>query len=630
MVIQIYHTYLGEPTRVVRKRSIDQKMRIHVHFDPETIPQLDAKLKNIIEKELIPKSVEYFKNTLKVRSVKAPIRLQRTCNGTVYYRTDDPIHRHYCVGACDEAPTCGPVKIPAEHLTGCYRMDGDKPIKKGSDGAGVNTDFILYVSAKKPASCGTRLKAFASCCQLEHALDRPVAGYVNICPQTIALAGVVHLQASVLATVKHEIYHALGFSRGLFGYYRDKDGSPVTKRNKSSGRPPVKDGKTIWSSNITKIFERKGWKNVTMLVTPTVVREARRHFGCATLEGAELEDQGGSGTKISHWEKRVFENEAMTGIVTQNAVFSRVTLALMEDTGWYRVNYKMAEPLLHGYGKGCDFAKKSCKEYMQIKTNASQSLSPYCDVWGLKRLDKLTCTHERKAVAYCSLQKSNKIIDSKYQPFTSIDGVNASDIPSYGGAVVIADYCPFLRNLKRYIASDKVGDSQCAFPDNQIADDRNYLRELYSSGSVCLRHKEKWAMQRTGSSAKTYTTMFGGGCYKINCASEESGGLTVYVDEIKYECKTEGQELSVVSSRKLYTYTGVIICPPYKEVCVAIRAEVIAVSISIQVQRYPMLSRFVGVISFANEVDQQSVYRRRQSILGYDTAKDRLGARVHR
>lgn len=32
-----------------------------------------------------------------------------------------------------------------------------------------------------------------------------------------------------------------------------------------------------------------------------------------------------------------------------------------------------------------------------------------------------------------------------FQPFTSIDGVNASDIPSYGGAVVIADYCPFLR-----------------------------------------------------------------------------------------------------------------------------------------------------------------------------------------
>ena len=42
----------------------------------------------------------------------------------------------------------------------------------------------------------------------------------------------------------------------------------------------------------------------------------------------------------------------------------------------------------------------------------------------------------------------------------------------------------------------------------------------------------------------------------------------MYVDETIYECKTQGQELSVVSRRKLYTYTGVIICPSYKEVCV--------------------------------------------------------------
>ena len=33
--------------------------------------------------------------------------------------------------------------------------------------------------------------------------------------------------------------------------------------------------------------------------------EARDHFGCPTLEGVELENQGGSGTAISHWEKRI-------------------------------------------------------------------------------------------------------------------------------------------------------------------------------------------------------------------------------------------------------------------------------------------------------------------------------------
>ena len=35
--------------------------------------------------------------------------------------------------------------------------------------------------------------------------------------------------------------------------------------------------------------------------------EARRHFDCPDLEGAELEDQDSTGTAFSHWEKRVFE-----------------------------------------------------------------------------------------------------------------------------------------------------------------------------------------------------------------------------------------------------------------------------------------------------------------------------------
>jgi leishmanolysin-like peptidase len=52
------------------------------------------------------------------------------------------------------------------------------------------------------------------------------------------------------------------------------------------------------------------------------------------LEGAELEDQGEIGTKLTHWEKRVFENEAMTGTYTQNSVFSRITFAFLEDTGY--------------------------------------------------------------------------------------------------------------------------------------------------------------------------------------------------------------------------------------------------------------------------------------------------------
>ena len=52
------------------------------------------------------------------------------------------------------------------------------------------------------------------------------------------------------------------------------------------------------------------------MVTPNVQKEARRHFACQDLEGAELENQTGEGTFLIHREKQLFENEAMAGTYT--------------------------------------------------------------------------------------------------------------------------------------------------------------------------------------------------------------------------------------------------------------------------------------------------------------------------
>ena len=88
------------------------------------------------------------------------------------------------------------------------------------------------------------------------------------------------------------------------------------------------------------------------MVTPRVVEEVRNHFGCPDLEGAELEDQvlelehaneffpshlfffqGGDGTAMTHWEKRLFQDEAMTGTVhTQDPAYSRYFL---RETGFF-------------------------------------------------------------------------------------------------------------------------------------------------------------------------------------------------------------------------------------------------------------------------------------------------------
>lgn len=44
-----------------------------------------------------------------------------------------------------------------------------------------------------------------------------------------------------------------------------------------------------------------------------VQEEARRHFGCPILEGMELENQGGTGTELNHWEKRLLEVSVSVG-----------------------------------------------------------------------------------------------------------------------------------------------------------------------------------------------------------------------------------------------------------------------------------------------------------------------------
>lgn len=70
-----------------------------------------------------------------------------------------------------------------------------------------------------------------------------------------------------------------------------------------------------WSNETIRKVTRENWsvrgghvrKEIDMMVTPRVVAEVRKHFDCDKLEGAELEDQGGEGTALTHWEKRILE-----------------------------------------------------------------------------------------------------------------------------------------------------------------------------------------------------------------------------------------------------------------------------------------------------------------------------------
>jgi hypothetical protein len=56
-----------------------------------------------------------------------------------------------------------------------------------------------------------------------------------------------------------------------------------------------------------------------------------------------------------HWEKTLFGNEMMTASGSENSILSSITLGLLEDSGWYKVDYNMAGNLVWGKGQGCAF-----------------------------------------------------------------------------------------------------------------------------------------------------------------------------------------------------------------------------------------------------------------------------------
>ncbi len=50
----------------------------------------------------------------------------------------------------------------------------------------------------------------------------------------------------------------------------------------------------------------------------------------------------------------------MTADDVGSLVVSEFTLALLEGSGWYQVNYSMTEPLTWGKGQGCSFLESKC------------------------------------------------------------------------------------------------------------------------------------------------------------------------------------------------------------------------------------------------------------------------------
>ena len=561
----------------IKNRPFDQKLRFQIHYDT-SVNILSLAKQKLVKQRLIPSAVNYFHVTYSVRSTKEPIKLQWMCKDNSYFLKDSNGNSggdiQYCKGEC-LATSCGPVKVPPsflDHCRVCNEHGYDCKIKnKDADKkrVGRNADFILFVSAIPTQHCHeSNIVAYASYCQQENALNRPVAGFANLCPGKLETDA--QSFENLLATVKHEIYHALGFSVGLFAFYRDKDGKPLVPRDKH-GLPPYNNKTKLyyWNEKIMKYVVRKKWSvsgghkehQVQMIVTPNVRREARKHFQCPDLEGAELENQGGEGTALTHWEKRIFENEAMTGTYTQHPVFSRITLALMEDTGWYRADYSMAQVLDWGKGLGCQFVKNNCRAWIADRIRKKLSTAPFCATLKQSPLH-MKCTHTKLSLALCNLVKYTSTLPREFQYFDRLGKATVKDISTYGGAVELADFCPFYQKFTLTDESGRKRGTTCTLGENAPQSDKNYALEAYSKKSKCVEHGRHWTA-RKGLLTRTMLD-WGSGCYRYKCSDK---GLILLVDGKEYHCSREGKRLEISGLMNNWKVNGSLICPPCEEFC---------------------------------------------------------------
>eukprot|EP00163_Fabomonas_tropica_P028401 TRINITY_DN5767_c0_g1_i1.p1 TRINITY_DN5767_c0_g1~~TRINITY_DN5767_c0_g1_i1.p1 ORF type:complete len:821 (-),score=148.52 TRINITY_DN5767_c0_g1_i1:241-2625(-) len=400
---------------------------------------------------------------------------------------------------------------------------------------------------------------YAFPCQQDATTGRPISGVINVDPAKISYDRLTTDSQAFNQTVDlvlHELVHALGFS------------SQYMQRWQLEGRnaqPVVWDMGLFTKLNVTTTV------NKTYLATPRVKQAARDHFNCPTLRGAELEDGyvtgfdavrelGGaqpdtlpfSSTTFdtsstgpwlagSHFEKRIFGPELMTAGPRPlgQTVVSQLTLAALEDTGWWQGVPGAAEPLEWGRDMGCDFLRRSCADLTCL---FEQSQAYECDAHTSTYWCELDtqCSYDLKSKTRCETKLWDVKIPEKYRYFRSS--------PKKGGFDALGDFCPAALPLA-------AGGSCQHLP----ADGAQYIEakrrgEVIDESSRCFRSSVDLIDPRTTIDSLKHPPA----CFRTHCLDKKT--LKFKLGDQWYTCDRSGFRLFIGPVQTVF-------CPRIETLC---------------------------------------------------------------
>ena len=345
-----------------------------------------------------------------------------------------------------------------EHLKNIYINSWNKSMI-GSDnrnkGIGMNNlgvDLYIFVRFGDKKELGENTLASAGPRYLSQN-SQPILGIVNINrEQDFSKKNSLNYFEGIII---HEFTHILGFSKGFFN---DVFHNILFKKDKYG-------------------IER------AYINSTKVVNVAKKYFNCKNLVGVELENQGGSGTVGSHWEARILLGDYMNGVIyTPDQVISEFTLALLEDSGYYKANYYTGGLMQFGKNKGCEFLELQCINNGAVN---SKFTNEYFDNINndITYFDA-SCSSGRQSRTYHFFRYYTNI-PKEYQYFNS----------NNQGGYTSADYCPVSLNRNEESNSiyyvgycSEIGGDNYGGAIPYI--DKNNKAKYYSSGELKSRTGE--------------------------------------------------------------------------------------------------------------------------------------------
>jgi hypothetical protein len=198
----------------------------------------------------------------------------------------------------------------------------------------------------------------------------------------------------------------------------------------------------------------------------------------------------------------------MTASAIKDSRISELSLAVLDSSGWYKVNYAMAEPFYWGKGKGCSFLDKTCT------SGGNARFSEFCENWG-----GYGCYETGRFGGYCGSTSSRS---------TSADS--------------FSDNCPYIRPY---------ANMDC---ENAGLERNRYISaEDYGIGAKCFMGTIYPG--RALSKSRPY-------CFKYSCSKGSDGDYT-----LKVTIGSKSATCTKSGSVSVSGYGGSLKCPDPDDFC---------------------------------------------------------------